>query len=433
MADAVPLFVPVIAACLASAIRGATSFGDGITFQAVWAIASAVGMLPPLSPHLIRKGVLYASVMQLMTMPIVLYQSRAVIPHIVGYILPMISVGAVFVALGAQLLLLGNIAFLRLFSGVFFGLFSVTQLTLAMRVALKARQVTPQAPPHADEAEQRDEHPPSAPPGGDAMEAVDDRPVHDEHAPTDAVAGVTVAQEQQDVEHAQHHAAEHAEHADLAPLTRPADGPQHCFHAWLLHWLPRLSTKVAPERMLIMLCCAAMAGGMLAGMLGAGGPPFMAAYAILELDKDVLRGFSAAPAVFMLIRLFIYVFGDGSVFQWDEWPVYVAIWIAAAAGASGGTYCRRYIDSAMLVKILYVIIFASSALMLGATQDARVALSYAAFCCVWIAAAAWLWYHADSAALVCRFPATVGAAQPASQKERRVEVTAAPQPEVNGP
>jgi hypothetical protein len=76
------------------------------------------------------------------------------------------------------------------------------------------------------------------------------------------------------------------------------------------------------------------------------------------------------------VRLTIYVFGDGSVFDTQEWPVYLGVVIAAYGGVMIGTWSRKFISSERLVHLLQVLIFLSSALMLGATQDASVAAAY---------------------------------------------------------
>jgi hypothetical protein len=42
-----------------------------------------------------------------------------------------------------------------------------------------------------------------------------------------------------------------------------------------------------------------MVSGLFAGLFGTGGPPVLAVFAHLALDKDVARGFLAVPAGFM--------------------------------------------------------------------------------------------------------------------------------------
>ena len=84
---------------------------------------------------------------------------------------------------------------------------------------------------------------------------------------------------------------------------------------------------------------------------------------------------SPSPAT-LVVRLALYVFGEGSVFDAGDWPAYVSVVVAGFVGVSVGTWARRFIDSESLLRLLQVIIFVSSALMAGATQDLRVAVAY---------------------------------------------------------
>ena len=171
------------------------------------------------------------------------------------------------------------------------------------------------------------------------------------------------------------------EHSSLTGVRHPHMVPEDVPSQWerwkSLLW-PRLSERASPAGMLVLLCAASIIGGLLAGILGAGGPPFMTAYAFLRLDKDILLGFSAVPAAFMFLRLSLYVFGDGSVFTLADWPAYLGVLCASLVGVLVGTRLRRHIDSEALVRVLHCLVFLSSALMLGAMTDLVVAEAYGA-------------------------------------------------------
>lgn len=178
------------------------------------------------------------------------------------------------------------------------------------------------------------------------------------------------------------------EHSSLTgvrhPNVVPTDAPSQ-WERWKSLLWPRLSERASPAAMLALLCAASILSGLLAGMLGAGGPPFMTAYAFLRLDKDILLGFSAVPAAFMFLRLSLYVFGDGSVFTLTDWPAYLGVLCASLVGVLVGTRLRRHIDSEALVRVLHCLVFLSSALMLGAMTDLVVAEAYGAVTLIGVA------------------------------------------------
>ena len=139
--------------------------------------------------------------------------------------------------------------------------------------------------------------------------------------------------------------------------------------------------------MLLLLLPASVGSGLLAGLMGAGGPPLMAAYAVLEVEKDALLGFGVVPSAFMVLRLAMYLNADGSVHDDGEWGLYGAIVVAGIAGMAAGNAARRHVASGTVLTLVVGLVFVSSALMLDAPATPLLAALYAAL--VAAAAAAW--------------------------------------------
>ncbi|RYG51351.1 hypothetical protein EON66_10850, partial [archaeon] len=142
--DSAPAFihpaVPILLAALSAHVRGLTAFGDGITFQTLWAITTAVHLLPATSCYTMRKAVLYATIMQALTMPLQLWQARKQAKLIAPYVMSMLLVGGLGVWLGAFLLLTADVRSLRLVVGLLFLAFSSIRLTGSMYARLRARR-----------------------------------------------------------------------------------------------------------------------------------------------------------------------------------------------------------------------------------------------------------------------------------------------------
>lgn len=163
---------------------------------------------------------------------------------------------------------------------------------------------------------------------------------------------------------------------------------------------PRLSPGYPPVRMLALLLPASMLGGLLGGLTGAGGPPLMASYSLLSLDKDVLRGFGVVPSVFMLVRLAMYTGAPGAVFdpspQGDLW-VYCGIFAAAVAGSLLGDRLRPRFNSDAIIAMVLVLVFVGSGLMLRLFQDTGVTVFYGVLTAGWCSVAVLCWTRPDLA------------------------------------
>ena len=400
----VPLLLPPALAFLASGIRGVSGFGDGIAFQSLWLLSAALGLVPdlhsPAACYAMRKAVLYSTVMQVVTMPAQAWQARAHLRAIAGYTVPMVLAGCGLVAVGAEVLLHSESTTLRPLIGALFLVFSVTQLALKARaqvVRLHAQPAAPAAAAAAEEGEAGGEEESAqlvacaaAPavatgaicPGGSGSGGA--------LPPAPTAAWVPPLPSPVEVE-AMLAAARALPGGGTgsggggggAPPAPPALAPA-VPSAWcalppaLAPYLPPLSPALSPLPMLLLLLPAAMCGGALGGLMGAGGPPLMAAYSLLALDKDVLRGFGIVPSCFMLVRLALYTGGGGAVAAGSEAPLYALIMAAGLAGVAGGSRLRQWVDGEAVVLIILALVFAASGLLLGLFVQRAVTAGYAA-------------------------------------------------------
>lgn len=320
MADetsAIPSWAPVAIAFFASMMRGLTSFGDGVTYQALFSLLSAVGFIPPITAFELRKSVLYSSLMQSLTMPVILWQSRSVLPTIVGYLVPMITIAGGFVVVGAYWLLNGDVTGLKLGAGFFFLLYSVVQLTRDMLTVLAARAKAATAPAAQPAAAAGAADPAgdsaavAAPAGASSVSAatvVDDRAglvVDDaahgvDVAPLSAVVdakeptGVSAVHDVDAVpmEPQSPTAAAGAEGAAARDAAVDADvkkpeKPTGVGSPTCGGWMKPLSPAYPPKTMMGILAVASVGAGVLSGSFGTGGPPYMIAYSLLRLEKDM--------------------------------------------------------------------------------------------------------------------------------------------------
>ena len=445
-----PVFAPGLVAFFAAFVRGMSGFGDGVTFQAVWSLGAAFGLLPgPHSPSAcwsMRKSVLYSTIMQCLTMPVQAWQAREYLVMISGYTVPMALAGSGFVVLGALLLLSSSTAVLRPLIGATFLVFSLSQFGQKARAHLR-HLAAPAAPAPAahvpsstgaaaaaatrraalsgqgeeEEAEGEEEGGVGEEGKGLVLHAARrDSTAWEAHTPAPpspasaaAAAAAAAAAEaasamavkvstwvpplptRQELAAWEAAAASARGHGNggggaaaqaAAALGSPPSPPHRTLLLLLcrrspsspsspssstsstssyLEALPRLSRHFSPLGTLALLLPAAVAGGLLGGLMGAGGPPLMAAYALLEMDKDVLRGFGIVPSVFMLVRLGMYTGSEGGVFDWGgEAGVYALILVGSTAGVGVGTWARRWVSAEGIVLVILALVFLASGLLL---------------------------------------------------------------------
>ena len=125
------------------------------------------------------------------------------------------------------------------------------------------------------------------------------------------------------------------------------------------------SLKFEGENWKFMLAWAASgcASGFLGGMTGTHGPPTIACYTLMEVDKAVVRATSAAVLVtVMCARLVTYAING--LFDIDQPGVYGCAGACGLAGVFFGIYVQRFVDKERFTQLLLGILGLGSVLML---------------------------------------------------------------------
>lgn len=393
--EAIPFIGPPILSFLASSVRGLTGFGDGIAFQALWSVAAALSIMPSLDrADTLRHVVLFSTIMQSISMPIQVWQSRKALRGIAGYSAIMAVVGMLAVIAGAHVLLSGEPKSLRISVGVLLYIFSVVSLADKARSALNTKYGIAAAT--ASEPKQKEDPAEEAEDRGLLPSTSEKQETSTILAPAAVVtaesvwvpAGVILAAQKFDEAHPKVSTAIESIENDLPPSL-----------------FPPLSPVVTPKYMLILLVVGSVFSGFLGGLFGAGGPPLMLVYAQLKLDKDDLRGFCVAPSMFMIARLIMYIASPGSVFDLGNMNsdgadgasssgdllLYAAIMLGSICGISLGSAGRKFVDAEILLVLILLIVFVAAALMLHAEASAGIAALFVVtaligcsiFCALW--------------------------------------------------
>jgi hypothetical protein len=79
--------------------------------------------------------------------------------------------------------------------------------------------------------------------------------------------------------------------------------------------------------------------------------------------------------------------------QADEWPVYVAVALASVVGFLLGTAGRRWVNSVVMLRVLLVLVFLSSSVLMGALDDWRLATAFVAGAALWTLAIWLTWFR----------------------------------------
>jgi hypothetical protein len=97
----------------------------------------------------------------------------------------------------------------------------------------------------------------------------------------------------------------------------------------------------------------------------------MIAYMYLQYDMDTIMALSASYSLLELpVRFTILATSKGSAFELADWPIYLSIVVASVFGFQLGIYLRRRLDSAAVLRMLLVLIFLSSGILLGMLTSA---------------------------------------------------------------
>jgi hypothetical protein len=120
-------------------------------------------------------------------------------------------------------------------------------------------------------------------------------------------------------------------------------------------WKTRLSAAVAGA-----------ASGFLQSFIGAGGPPYMTWLAVSSVDMMVAReAIIATSAVTLPLRAGLLLFGPTSLWDGRRWPAYLLMSSCALAGLAVGNRVSRFVDRALVMKIILVLLFTASSLMIS--------------------------------------------------------------------
>lgn len=163
---------------------------------------------------------------------------------------------------------------------------------------------------------------------------------------------------------------------------------------------PEASDRCSPVVICIVLFFTGFASGLMAGLVGSGGPPQLIAFAQLRLRKEWIRGVKLlATTVSNVIRITLFAVWGSDIFR-EAWYVYLAVALASLAGATIGSYLRQWVAGETILRLLYILLFLSTGELFGALEDAAGISAFA------VATAAWL----VSVGLIYLHPKPVGAA-----------------------
>lgn len=405
-----PAWLPPLIVFICSIVSGLTSFGNAILFHILWALAGVVGLAPSYTDSLARV-VVYVTAMSLASIPLGLWLARAHLARYAPYGGALALTGLPASAAGTWLLLHADLFFLSTGIGLFFLAFSVARLTAAVNARAHERHRCAAGGgadlARFDAVQLRDA--PDDGGGGAAAGSNGDAPSPPSPPAEAPAAGEDVG----------------AAVVISAPPPLPPPPPPCCR-------LEPLTPTVSARAALAALAATGLAAGLLGGMFGTSGPPQMIAYALLSMDKDAMRAvtyvFNAAEVsvrvlVFALAASVGAASGGNLAGAADvSAGVFAGIVILTWAGFFLGDRLRKYADSAAIVNVLLVLVFLSSAILLGALESVRVASIFAAGAALWLALLAAL----------LRFPAAFDAAGAALARAARAAIVrvrpSAPQP-----
>lgn len=163
---------------------------------------------------------------------------------------------------------------------------------------------------------------------------------------------------------------------------------------------PDASDRCSPLAIGIVLFFTGFASGLMAGLVGSGGPPQLIAFAQLRLRKEWIRGVKLlATTVSNLIRITLFAVWGSDIFK-EAWYVYLAVALASLTGATIGSYLRQWVAGETILRLLYVLLFLSTGELFGALEDPAGISMFA------VATVAWL----VSVGLIYLYPGPIGAA-----------------------
>lgn len=386
----IPVWLPPICAAASCLIGGLTGFGDAIMFHILFNIAGALGLVETGSREVLAKAVTYTTVLSLSNLPAALFVARDHLRLVLPFAATVAITGIPMVTVGASLLFHADLHALKVFVGLFFLTFAVGKLTSAC-VGIARSSTADQAPrveaSVTSSSSASDKVEPTAALSGDSPPVAVESFVSSPDCVSVTSSVVQIAAESPSASEPHAQSSGPASQAggsgidagsgvdnDLivtAPLSQAA------FHDRLLSRIRPISPVHSIKATLLFCLAAGSLSGLLNGLLGTGGPPQMIAYALLHLHKDTIRAMSACYGGFELpMRVYMFTSADGNVFDVNDWPEYLSVAVAGWIGFGLGTSLRRFADTDAIIRILLVLVFASSAILLGALENPALAVAY---------------------------------------------------------
>lgn len=360
----------VVGTILATFCAGLTAFGEGIIFLVIWTSMDTVGVLGGDSSANLTLGVLMTMILSVTPMPYLLWVARKEIAAALGWAILLGACATAFVPLGFRLLTQGNTTVVKYSIGVVFGVFGTLKLWLSIRSAALNR---------VDSAER----------GVVELDTV------------------CVIQQQQAEVIDDRQLVPSSTTASAAPVEPLPHTPPDCSRQPVPSVDPSpassvrcssLFSPIAPRHSLhstaVILGVAGVAAGVFSGMLGVGGPPQIIAYSILRLEKGPQRGIRVLGGfMFNCLRIVMFATAPSPILSVNDLGAYIAIAVAAVCGTIVGTRCREHVNTEVILRILYVLVFLSTFTLFNVSSSVLGLVVYGLLLVIYCAALYGLWVN----------------------------------------
>jgi len=344
--------IPVLCACSSSIARGLTQYGDAIIFH-VCSSSLRVVTGSPESDGNLQFSVLCTAIMSITSLPLSLYLARKHILSNLPFGLALSSTGIAFLPLGTLALFLGNTSALEAAVGVFFMLFSMIRITNAvLDKALKNK---------VDSAESASASNSSGT-GPDKLASIETDSASNSVTGPDKLASTDVSVSRPDTN----------TDTDIQIVRPLSFGISY----WINEKVVAISSKHSSSVTMLVFAVAGAFAGFLNALMGTGGPPQMAAFSILEISKDDVRGIATIFAVFELpIRIALWIQTAGSAWNPErEGTVYLSVAGASVFGFIVGAHFRAKVDTVAVSNCMLIIIFLGAIVLLGGAKSMVIAV-----------------------------------------------------------
>lgn len=338
------LILVAILVTIASVMAGLTSFGDAIMFHIMWAIAGAAGEVAKDRTSL-SHAVLLCVIMTLASIPLQVYFAWGKLRLTLPYGIVASLTGSITVPIGASLLFYADLQGIKIFVGVLFFAFACARLTASLIPSPPAQQP------------------------GVAGEDKSKEPAVLVDTFTDPTGGR--------VEESSSESVQVSPNADWVVDLWPGGIPALVIQP--------ISPKYGVKATLVIVAVTGLAAGLLGGLLAVAGPPLMIAFAVLDLDKDVIRAIKISYSVFEAPSRIGMFTSPASTFSIPLYGnQYLITIIFSIVGNTAGTWLRRFCDTARIVQILLCLVLLSSSILLGALEQPAVAAAFVVIVLLWL-------------------------------------------------